>query len=174
MNVNSWFTFAFPRPPPHRPATKQGEASRKAHGLLTEVSRTPIIAAVKPEFVHLHVHSDYSFLDGACKINDLVKRVGSLGMKACALTDHGNMLGAIEFYDAALKAGIRPIIGLEAYVAPRSRLDRKEVKGMKEPHHHLTLLVRNERGYRNLLKYTSASYKEGFYNNARKDKDILA
>ncbi|HVR83139.1 MAG TPA: DNA polymerase III subunit alpha, partial [Planctomycetota bacterium] len=129
---------------------------------------------MKPEFVHLHVHSDYSFLDGACKINDLVKRVSSLGMKACALTDHGNMLGAIEFYDAALKAGIRPIIGMEAYVAPRSRLDRKEVKGMKEPHHHLTLLVRNEKGYRNLLKLTSASYKEGFYHKPRMDKEILA
>ncbi len=83
-----------------------------------------IIAVVKPEFVHLHVHSDYSFLLGACKITDLVKRVGALGMKACALTDHGNMLGAIEFYDAALKAGIKPIIGIEAYVAPKSRFDR--------------------------------------------------
>ena len=129
---------------------------------------------MKPDFVHLHVHSDYSFLDGACKITDLVKRVGSLGMKACALTDHGNMLGAIEFYDAALKAGIRPILGMEAYIAPRSRLDRKDVKGMKEPHHHLTLLVRNEKGYRNLLKLTSASYKEGFYGKPRMDKELLA
>src|SRR5436190_17270852 len=77
--------------------------------VLTGLPRRPIIVPVKPEFVHLHVHSDYSFLDGACKINDLVKRVGSLGMKACALTDHGNMLGAIEFYDAALKSGIKPI-----------------------------------------------------------------
>jgi DNA-directed DNA polymerase III PolC len=129
---------------------------------------------VKPEFVHLHVHSDYSFLDGACKIGDLVSRVSSLGMKACALTDHGNMLGAIEFYDGCLKKGVRPIIGMEAYIAPRSRLDRKEVKGMKEPHHHLTLLVRNEKGYRNLLKLTSASYKEGFYGKPRMDKEILA
>jgi DNA polymerase-3 subunit alpha len=129
---------------------------------------------VKPEFVHLHVHSDYSFLDGACKINDLVRRVSSLGMKACALTDHGNMLGAIEFYDAALKSGVKPIIGMEAYIAPRSRLDRKDVKGMKEPHHHLTLLVRNEKGYRNLLKLTSASYKEGYFGKPRMDKEILA
>jgi DNA polymerase-3 subunit alpha len=128
---------------------------------------------VKPEFVHLHVHSDYSFLDGACKIPDLVRKVSSLGMRACALTDHGNMLGAIEFYDAALKSGVKPIIGMEAYIAPRSRLDRKEVKGMKEPHHHLTLLVRNEKGYRNLLKLTSASYKEGFYTRPRMDKEIL-
>jgi DNA polymerase-3 subunit alpha len=129
---------------------------------------------VKPEFVHLHVHSDYSFLDGACKITDLAARVSSLGMKACALTDHGNMLGAIEFYDACLKKGVKPIIGMEAYVAPRSRFDRKEVKGMKEPHHHLTLLVRNEKGYRNLLKLSSASYKEGFYGKPRMDKEILA
>ncbi|HZE98962.1 MAG TPA: DNA polymerase III subunit alpha, partial [Planctomycetota bacterium] len=129
---------------------------------------------MKPDFVHLHVHSDYSFLLGACKINDLVKRVSALGMKACALTDHGNMLGAIEFYDAALKSGIKPIIGMEAYIAPRSRLDRKEVKGMKEPLHHLTLLVRNEKGYRNLLKLTSASYKEGFYGKPRMDREILA
>ena len=129
---------------------------------------------VKPEFVHLHVHSDYSFLDGACKINDLVARVSSLGMKACALTDHGTMLGAIEFYDAALKKGVKPIIGMEAYVAPRSRLDHKDVKGMKEPHHHLTLLVRNEKGYRNLLKLTSSAYKEGFYSKPRMDKEILA
>ena len=84
---------------------------------------------MKPEFVHLHVHSDYSFLDGACKITDLVKRVSSLGMKACALTDHGTMLGAIEFYDAALKSGIKPIIGMEAYIAPKSRLDRKRSRG---------------------------------------------
>ncbi|RPH47090.1 MAG: DNA polymerase III subunit alpha, partial [Planctomycetota bacterium] len=129
---------------------------------------------MKPEFVHLHVHSDYSFLDGACRIGDLTKRVSSLGMKACALTDHGTMLGAIEFYDASLKAGIKPIIGMEAYIAPKSRLDRKEVKGMKEPHHHLTLLVRNEKGYRNLLKLTSSSYKEGLYGKPRMDKEILA
>jgi DNA polymerase-3 subunit alpha len=129
---------------------------------------------VKPEFVHLHVHSDYSFLDGACKIHDLVRKVSALGMKSCALTDHGNMLGAIEFYDAALKAGLKPILGIEAYVAPGSRLDRKDVKGMKEPHHHLTLLVRNEKGYRNLLKLTSSSFREGFYYKPRMDKDLLA
>lgn len=129
---------------------------------------------MKPEFVHLHVHSDYSFLDGACKIHDLVKKVHGLGMKACALTDHGNMLGAIEFYDAALKTGLKPILGIEAYVAPASRFDRKEVKGMKEPAHHLTLLVRNEKGYRNLLKLTSASFREGFYYKPRMDKELLS
>jgi DNA-directed DNA polymerase III PolC len=129
---------------------------------------------VKPEFVHLHVHSDYSFLDGACKIQDLVKKVSSLGMKSCALTDHGNMLGAIEFYDAAMKSGVKPILGMEAYVAPASRLDRKEVKGMKEPAHHLTLLVRNEKGYRNLLKLTSSAFREGFYYKPRMDKEILS
>ncbi len=129
---------------------------------------------MKAEFAHLHVHSDYSFLDGACKIHDLVKKVHNLGMRSCALTDHGNMLGAIEFYDAALKAGVKPILGMEAYVAPGSRLDHKEVKGMKEPAHHLTLLVKNETGYRNLLKLTSSSYREGFYVKPRMDKEILA
>ncbi len=129
---------------------------------------------MKPEFVHLHVHSDYSFLDGACKIHELVRKISALGMKACALTDHGNMLGAIEFYDAALKNGVKPILGIEAYVAPGSRHDRKEVKGLKEPAHHLTLLVRNEKGYRNLLKLTSASFREGFYYKPRMDKELLA
>jgi DNA polymerase-3 subunit alpha len=129
---------------------------------------------VKPEFVHLHVHSDYSFLDGACRLGALAKKVAALGMRACALTDHGHLLGAIEFYDAAMKAGIKPILGLEAYVAPRSRFDRKEVKGLKEPHQHLTLLVRNEKGYRNLLKLSSASYKEGYYHKPRIDKELLA
>jgi DNA polymerase-3 subunit alpha len=129
---------------------------------------------VNPEFVHLHVHSDYSFLDGACKIQDLVKKVAQLGMRACALTDHGNMFGAIEFYDAALKAGVKPILGMEAYVAPGSRLERREVKGLKEPAYHLTLLVRNEKGYRNLLKLTSASFREGFYYKPRMDKELLA
>ncbi len=129
---------------------------------------------MKPEFVHLHVHSDYSFLDGACKIHDLVKKVSGLGMKSCALTDHGNMLGAIEFYDAAMKSGVKPILGIEAYVAPGSRLDRKEVKGLKEPAHHLTLLVRNEKGYRNLLKLTSSSFREGFYYKPRMDKELLS
>jgi DNA-directed DNA polymerase III PolC len=129
---------------------------------------------VKPEFVHLHVHSDYSFLDGACKTHDLVKKVSGLGMKACALTDHGNMLGAIEFYDAAMKAGVKPILGIEAYIAPGSRLDRKEVKGLKEPAHHLTLLVKNEKGYRNLLKLTSSSFREGFYYKPRMDKELLS
>ncbi|HXG62064.1 MAG TPA: DNA polymerase III subunit alpha [Planctomycetota bacterium] len=129
---------------------------------------------MNPEFVHLHVHSDYSFLDGACKIQDLVKKVAQLGMRACALTDHGNMFGAIEFYDAALKAGVKPILGMEAYVAPGSRLERREVKGLKEPAYHLTLLVRNEKGYRNLLKLTSASFREGFYYKPRMDKELLA
>ncbi len=133
-----------------------------------------IARTVNPEFVHLHVHSDYSFLDGACKIHDLVRKVAQLGMRACALTDHGNMFGAIEFYDAALKAGVKPILGMEAYVAPGSRLERKEVKGLKEPAYHLTLLVRNEKGYRNLLKLTSASFREGFYYKPRMDKELLA
>ena len=129
---------------------------------------------MKPEFVHLHVHSDYSFLDGACRISDLCKKVHAQGMKAVALTDHGNMLGSIDFYSTAVGLGVKPILGIEAYVAPGSRHDRKEVKGLKEPAHHLTLLARNEKGYRNLIKLSSLSFQEGFYYKPRMDKEILA
>ena len=129
---------------------------------------------MKPEFVHLHVHSDYSFLDGACRIPDLCKKVHAQGMKAVALTDHGNMLGSIDFYSTAVALGVKPILGIEAYVAPGSRHDRKEVKGMKEPAHHLTLLARNEKGYRNLIKLSSLSFQEGFYYKPRMDREILA
>ncbi len=126
------------------------------------------------DFCHLHVHSDYSFLDGACRIGELVRKVSSMGMKACALTDHGHMLGAIEFYTSAIQAGVKPILGLEAYMAPGSRFDRKDTKGLKEHAHHLTLLVRNERGYRNLIRLSTLSYREGFYYKPRMDREILA
>ena len=128
---------------------------------------------MKPEFVHLHVHSDYSFLDGACRIRELTKKIRDLGMRACALTDHGNMFAAIDFYNSAMQAGIKPILGIEAYVAPGSRHDRRQVKGMKEPTRHLTLLVRNEQGYRNLMRLNSIAYQEGFYYKPRMDKEIL-
>jgi len=129
---------------------------------------------VKPEFVPLHVHSDYSFLDGACRLQELGRKVSALGMRACALTDHGHLMGAIEFYTAAIQAGVKPILGLEAYVAPGSRFDRKETRGMKENAHHLTLLVRDERGYHNLIRLTTLSYQEGFYYKPRLDREILA
>ncbi len=123
-------------------------------------------------FVHLHVHSEYSLLDGACKISDLVNKAAQLKMPALALTDHGNMFGAVEFYEDAKSCGIKPILGYEAYVAQGSRLD-KDSKNGKETLSHITLLAENNEGYRNLLKLTTSAYLEGFYYKPRIDKAIL-
>lgn len=122
-------------------------------------------------FVHLHVHSHYSLLDGMAKIGDLVKKAKELGMPALALTDHGNMHGVVEFYDKAKEAGIKPIIGVEAYVT-ENRHERGE-NGRGEKPYHLVLLAKNDEGYRNLLKITSAAHLEGFYYKPRIDKEIL-
>ncbi|MCZ6689995.1 MAG: DNA polymerase III subunit alpha [Planctomycetota bacterium] len=127
----------------------------------------------KPPFTHLHVHSDYSLLDGAVKVEDYVRFAKKDGMKAIALTDHGNLFGAIEFYKAARKVGINPIIGMETYVAPRSRHDRK-VGPREAKSFHLTLLARNLAGYKNLVKLSSLAYLEGFYYKPRIDKEALA
>ena len=130
-----------------------------------------------PPFVHLHCHSHYSLLDGQSKIPDLVKRVGSQGMTAVALTDHGNLFGAIEFLREAKAAGIKPIVGIEAYVAPGKRTDRTTSAGGAGDEryaYHLTLLARNGVGFRNLLRLSSRSYLEGYYYKPRIDKDILA
>ncbi|MFQ5964261.1 MAG: DNA polymerase III subunit alpha [Candidatus Scalinduaceae bacterium] len=121
-------------------------------------------------FVHLHVHSDYSLLDGACRINDLVDKTKALNMKSLALTDHGNMFGAIGFYEYARKNGIKPILGFESYVAQESRFAKE---GGKQKIYHLTLLAENNDGYRNLLKLASSSYLEGFYYKPRIDKELL-
>ncbi|MBK9120066.1 MAG: DNA polymerase III subunit alpha [Phycisphaerales bacterium] len=123
-------------------------------------------------FVHLHVHSEYSLLDGACRVSELVKRCKALGMPAIALTDHGNLFGAIDFYTAAVAAGVKPIIGCEVYMAVGDRRDR-ELKVHGESSHHLLLLAQNLTGYRNLLKLASAGYLEGFYRKPRIDKEIL-
>ena len=125
-----------------------------------------------PEFVHLHVHSQYSLLDGAGRIKDLVSAAAKLGMPAIALTDHGNMYGAIEFYKAAQACGIKPIIGCEVYVAPKSRFDKNVVDN--ERYYHLVLLAENQIGYRNLIALVSKAYTEGFYYKPRIDKEILA
>ncbi len=124
------------------------------------------------DFVHLHCHTQYSLLDAASKVEELVKRAADLKFPALAMTDHGNLFGAIEFYEKAMKAGVKPIIGMEAYIAPRSRFD-KSAHGVKEASFHITLLVKNEVGYRNLLKLSSAAYLEGFYYRPRIDKEIL-
>ena len=122
-------------------------------------------------FTHLHTHSEYSLLDGLSKIPDLVARASELGMDALAVTDHGAMYGAIELYEEARGAGIKPIIGLEGYVAPGSRLVHNPAE--RSPY-HLTLLAQNETGYRNLVKLSTASHLEGFYYRPRMDRELLA
>ncbi|OGL01583.1 MAG: DNA polymerase III subunit alpha [Candidatus Rokubacteria bacterium RIFCSPHIGHO2_12_FULL_73_22] len=126
------------------------------------------------EFVHLHVHSEYSLLDGAAQLEKLVARAKALRFPAIALTDHGNLFGAIDFYLAAQKAGVKPILGCELYVAPGSRKDRGSQDGGYEGANHLTVLVRNRAGYRNLIKLVSKAYLEGFYYKPRVDRELLA
>jgi DNA polymerase-3 subunit alpha len=124
-------------------------------------------------FVHLHVHSEYSLLDGACRIPELTQRAAELKMPALALSDHGNLFGAIEFYKECRAQGIKPIIGCEVYLAPGSRHDRK-ANSPREAATHFLLLARNETGYRNLVKLVSAAHLEGMYYKPRIDKEILA
>jgi len=123
-------------------------------------------------FVHLHVHTHYSLLDGACRIDNLFSRCKQLGMDTLAITDHGNMFAAVEFYSKAMSAGIKPIIGYEAYVAPGDRRAR-HARGIDEASHHLLLLAKDITGYKNLLKLASSAYLDGFYYRPRIDKDIL-
>ena len=125
-------------------------------------------------FVHLHCHTEYSLLDGANKVDKLFERIKALKQPAVAMTDHGNMFGAVEFYREAMSHGIKPIIGCEIYVAPTSRFEKKGVdKGPKEYNNHLILLAMNKEGYRNLCKLVSLGYMEGFYYKPRIDKDLL-
>ncbi len=124
-------------------------------------------------FVHLHCHTHYSLLDGYNRIPALVKQTKSLGMNACAITDHGNLYGAIEFYLACREGGINPIIGYEAYVAPGSRSD-KSPHPSGEKYYHLTLLAKNNVGFRNLIKLSSIAFLEGFYYSPRIDRELLA
>jgi DNA polymerase-3 subunit alpha len=125
------------------------------------------------DFVHLHVHSEYSLLDGACRIPELAARAAELKMSALALTDHGNLFGAVEFYKECKEAGIKPIVGCEVYLAPGSRFDRKSATP-KEASTHFLLLAKNDIGYHNLLKLVSAAHLEGQYYKPRIDKEILA
>jgi len=126
------------------------------------------------DFVHLHVHSEYSLLDGAAQLEKLVAKAKELKFPAIALTDHGNLFGAIDFYQAAQKGGIKPIVGCELYVAPRGRKERGGEDGGYEGANHLTVLVRNLTGYKNLIKLVSKAYLEGFYYKPRVDKEPLA
>ena len=123
------------------------------------------------DFVHLHVHTQYSLLDGACRVKELVKKAAEYKMPALAMTDHGNLFGAIDFYQTAVKQGVKPIIGCETYIASGSRLD----KGPQQPGaSHIVLFAKDEGGYRNLLKLVSSGYLEGFYYRPRIDKEILS
>lgn len=124
-------------------------------------------------FVHLHAHSEYSLLDGSIKVENLVRRAKELDMPAVALTDHGNMFGMIHFYRAARKAGINPILGMEAYITRGSRHDRSRKKGEMSQIDHLILLARNAQGYRNLIALSSIAYTEGFYYKPRIDFEVL-
>ncbi len=123
-------------------------------------------------FTHLHVHTEYSLLDGSNKIKEYVKRVKELGMDSAAITDHGVMYGVIEFYKEATAAGINPIIGCEVYVAPRSRFDR-ELTGGEDRYYHLVLLAENDAGYANLVKIVSRGFTEGYYYRPRVDMEVL-
>lgn len=122
-------------------------------------------------FVHLHVHTEYSLLDGVCRLDRLCSVAKEMGQNAIAITDHGNLFGAVDFYKAAQKAGIKPIIGCEVYVAARSRFDK--VHGIDSNRHHLVLLCKNETGYQNLIKLVSSAWVDGFYTKPRIDRELL-
>jgi DNA polymerase III subunit alpha len=124
-------------------------------------------------FVHLHLHTEYSLLDGAIRIPDLMRKAAEFGMPAVAITDHGNMYGAIEFYQGALKAGIKPIVGCEVYMAPGSMFD-KSASSARDAAFHFTLLCKDFAGYTNLVKLVSAAHLEGFHYKPRIDKELLA
>jgi len=141
---------------------------------LSETVRgTGATSMTRAQFTHLHVHTEYSLLDGACRISDLVKKAAEFNMAELAITDHGNLFGAIQFYQACHAAGIKPIIGYEAYVAPDSRFNRQK-QPRQETAFHLTLLAHDHTGYKNLLKLSTAAYLEGFYYRPRIDLELLA
>ncbi|MDE7365786.1 MAG: PHP domain-containing protein, partial [Lachnospiraceae bacterium] len=124
------------------------------------------------EFTHLHVHTEYSLLDGASKIKELAARTKELGMDSIAITDHGVMYGVIDFYRACREIGIKPIIGCEIYVAPGSRFDREAGRG-EDRYYHLVLLAENDIGYHNLMKIVSRGFTEGYYYKPRVDMEVL-
>ena len=123
------------------------------------------------DFTHLHLHTEYSLLDGACRIGEVVSRAAELGQKSLAITDHGVLYGAVAFYKECKAKDIKPIIGCEVYVAPRSRLQK--VHGVDTDRYHLILLCKNETGYKNLIKLVSSAWVDGFYTKPRVDRDLL-
>ena len=125
------------------------------------------------QFVHLHLHTDYSLLDGACDVGTVVDRIAELDMPAAAITDHGNLFGAVSFYETANQKGVKPIIGCEVYVARGNHTDRTSADGEKG-NNHLVLLCENNTGYKNLVKLVSVGYLQGFYYKPRVDKELLS
>jgi DNA polymerase-3 subunit alpha len=130
--------------------------------------------ATREDFVHLHLHSEYSLLDGANRTSELFALAREYDMSAVGLTDHGNMFGALEFYRQGLECGVKPILGCELYVAPGSRFDRNSTHGISDASYHLTAIAQDYQGYRNLIKLVTAGYLEGFYYRPRIDKELLA
>src|SRR5271156_2692787 len=126
------------------------------------------------DFVHLHLHTEYSLLDGACRLDRLMEKAHEMKLPALAITDHGVLYGAIDFYQEARKKGIKPIIGCEVYVAPGSRLEKKSSNGGRDVYNHLVLLAKDEAGYKNLIKLTTAAHLDGYYYKPRIDKELLA
>ena len=124
------------------------------------------------QFVHLHLHTEYSLLDGAVRMQALMQKAAEMKMPAVAITDHGNLYGAIEFYQAGLAAGVKPIIGVEAYVAPGAITDRPT--SQRDAANHFTLLAKNETGYKNLVRLMSTAHLEGMHYKPRIDKELLA
>src|SRR6185503_4030487 len=125
-----------------------------------------------PEFVHLHLHTEFSLLDGACRSGEMLDRAAELKMPAVAVTEHGNMFSTVSFHDEAKKRGVKPILGCEVYVAPGARTDRTGTPG--ETANHLVLLAETNEGFHNLIKLVSSGYTDGFYYKPRIDKDLLA
>src|SRR2546421_1730316 len=126
------------------------------------------------DFVHLHLHTEYSLLDGACRLDRLMERAHELKFSALALTDHGVLYGAIDFYQAAREKGIKPILGCEVYVAPGSRLEKKAGSGSRDVYHHLVLLAKDEAGYKNLIQLVTDAHLKGYYYKPRIDKELLS
>jgi DNA polymerase-3 subunit alpha len=123
------------------------------------------------EFTHLHLHTDYSLLDGACDVDKLIKHVDKIGQKSVAMTDHGNIFGAVHFFNSAAKAGVKPILGCELYVCQAA--DHR-AEGNGDKYNHLLVLAENEEGYRNLVRLTSEAALHGFYRKPRVSKSFLA
>ena len=156
----------------NRKRVNAGKSGRRSTGQTFAFYLVQDIGGKPMGFTHLHVHTEYSLLDGSNKIKEYVARVKELGMDSAAITDHGVMYGCIDFYRAAKEAGINPILGCEVYVAPGSRFD-KEMQHGEDRYYHLVLLAENNQGYSNLMKIVSAGFVEGYYYKPRVDLEVL-